>query len=82
MLAAETPKETPRGEADTHLAQADITIGDPTGLIPNYCWDMLHPEFPNVHYLDNYGGSGRTRAEFSHGLCEPCAQQLFPEQTL
>lgn len=45
--------------------QNDITIGDPTGMIPNYYWNMLHPEFPNVHYLDNYGGSGRTRAEFS-----------------
>ena len=45
--------------------QNDITIGDPTGLIPNFYRDMLHPEFPNVRYLDNYGGSGRTRAEFS-----------------
>ncbi len=43
----------------------DITIGDPTGMIPSFYWDRLHPEFPNVHYLDNYGGSGRTRAEFS-----------------
>jgi hypothetical protein len=45
--------------------QNDITIGDPTGLIPNFYWDMLTPEFPNVRYLDNYGRSGRTRAEFS-----------------
>lgn len=45
--------------------QNDITIGDPTGLIPNFYWDMLVPEFPDVHYLDNYGQSGRTRAEFS-----------------
>ncbi len=27
---------------------------------------MLHPEFPDVHYVDNYGGSGRTRCEFSN----------------
>jgi len=47
------------------IDQNDITIGDPTGLIPNFYWDMLHPEFPNVRYLDNYGGSGRTRTEFS-----------------
>jgi hypothetical protein len=47
------------------VAPNDITIGDPTGLVPNYYWNMLHPEFPDVHYLDNYGGSGRTRAEFS-----------------
>ncbi len=43
----------------------DITLGDPTGLIPSFYWDLLHPEFPDVQYLDNYGGSGRTRAEFS-----------------
>lgn len=47
------------------VAPADITVGDPTGLFPNYLWNQLHPEFPAVHYLDNYGGSGRTRAEFS-----------------
>lgn len=46
--------------------QNDITVGDPTGMVPSYCWNMLHPEFPNVHYMDNYGGSGRTRAEFSN----------------
>jgi len=43
-----------------------ITVGDPTGLFPNYAYNMLHPEFPDVKYLDNYGGSGRTRAEFSN----------------
>ncbi len=46
--------------------QNDITIGDPTGMIPNFYWDMLPREYPLVHYLDNYGGSGRTRAEFSN----------------
>ncbi len=47
------------------VSQEDITVGDPTGMVPNYYWDMLTPEFPNVKYWDNYGGSGRTRAEFS-----------------
>jgi len=47
------------------VAQEDITVGDPTALVPNYYWNMLTPEFPNVKYWDNYGGSGRTRAEFS-----------------
>ncbi|MBP7050266.1 MAG: DUF362 domain-containing protein [Phycisphaerae bacterium] len=52
--------------ADTVGAdQNDITIGDPTGMVPNYYWDMIYPEFPSVRYLDNYGGSGRTRTEFS-----------------
>ncbi len=48
------------------VEQEDITIGDPTGMVPSFYWDMLHPEFPNVRYMDNYGGSGRTRAEFSN----------------
>ncbi|MCU0289057.1 MAG: DUF362 domain-containing protein, partial [Acidobacteria bacterium] len=47
------------------VAQNDITVGDPTALMPNHYWNFLHSEFPNVKYLDNYGGSGRTRAEFS-----------------
>lgn len=47
------------------VAQSDITVGDPTGMVPNFYWNMLTPEFPNVRYWDNYGGSGRTRAEFS-----------------
>jgi hypothetical protein len=46
--------------------QNDITLGDPTGLFPNLYWDILPLEYPLVHYLDNYGGSGRTRAEFSN----------------
>jgi hypothetical protein len=47
-------------------AQSDIIVGDPTALVPNHYWNFLHSEFPNVKYLDNYGGSGRTRAEFSN----------------
>ena len=43
----------------------DISVGDPTCRVPNYLWDMLHPEFPNVRYLDNTGKFGRTRVEFS-----------------
>jgi hypothetical protein len=43
----------------------DISVGDPTGLFPKYMWDRLHPEFPAVHYFDNFGGAGRTRTEFS-----------------
>jgi hypothetical protein len=47
------------------VAQEDITVGDPTAMIPNCYWNILYPEFPNVRYWDNYGGSGRIRAEFS-----------------
>jgi Carbohydrate binding module (family 6)/Domain of unknown function (DUF362) len=47
------------------VAQADISVGDPTGNFPKYLWDRLHPEFPNVVYFDNYGQQGRTRVQLS-----------------
>ena len=43
----------------------DISLGDPTGLFPNYMWNALHPEFPEVRYFDTVGGAGRIRTEFS-----------------
>ena len=43
----------------------NIYLGDPTANFPKYLWDRLHPEFPGVHYFDNYGGQGRMRTEFS-----------------
>lgn len=42
-----------------------ISMGDPTGLFPNYLWNLLHPEFPDVRYFDTVGGQGRMRTEFS-----------------
>ncbi len=47
------------------VAQTNIYLGDPTGNFPQYLWDPLYPEFPRVHYFDNYGGSGRLRSELS-----------------
>ena len=55
-------------------AQSDITIGDPTGMFPNFMYNYLHAEFPDVIYMDNYGGPYTTppspykrhRAEFDH----------------
>ena len=46
-------------------APQDISMGDPTGLFPNYLWDLLHREFPEVHYFDTLGNNGRVRTEFS-----------------
>ena len=28
------------------VAPGDISLGDPTGLFPNFMWNQLHPEFP------------------------------------
>jgi hypothetical protein len=46
-------------------AQSDISIGDPTGLFPNFLWNALHAEFPDVRYFDTMGLKGRVRTEFS-----------------
>lgn len=43
----------------------NISIGDPTAMFPNYMWDALHPEFPQVRYFETVGGAGRIRTEFS-----------------
>jgi hypothetical protein len=47
------------------VAPADISLGDPTGLFPNFMWNALHPEFPDVRYFDTLGQNGRVRTEFS-----------------
>ena len=41
------------------IEQTNIFLGDPTGNFPRYMWNKLHPEFPAVHYFDNYGAAGR-----------------------
>ena len=43
----------------------DISLGDPTCLTPNFFYNMVQGEFPDVHYIDNSGGSGRQRVEYS-----------------
>ncbi|MFN2169155.1 MAG: DUF362 domain-containing protein, partial [Anaerolineae bacterium] len=45
--------------------QTNIYLGDPSGNLPRYMWNQLQPEFPGVHYFDNYGGQGRMRTQFS-----------------
>ncbi|MCL5744286.1 MAG: DUF362 domain-containing protein [Acidobacteria bacterium] len=50
------------------VQQQDISVGDPLSLFPNQYYDLLHGEFPNVHYLDHDGGNAehpRTRVAAS-----------------
>lgn len=47
------------------VAQTNITLSDPTSFVPNYYLNMLSPDFPDVHWVDNHGGLGRERATFS-----------------
>jgi hypothetical protein len=44
------------------VSQSDITIGDSTCLWCNEFYSMIHPDFPNVHYLDYLGWYNRTQA--------------------
>lgn len=47
------------------IPQQHISMGDPTALFPGYLWNILHTEFPNVHYFDVIGGAGRMLTLFS-----------------
>jgi len=47
------------------VAQSDITVGDPICLWCNQFYDMIHPDFPNVRYLDYLGQNGRTKFQKS-----------------
>ncbi len=46
-------------------AESDITIGDPICLWCNEFYDMIHPDFPNVRYLDYRGYYNRTQMQRS-----------------
>jgi len=46
--------------------QADITIGDPGRIMPNFYYNIVHTKFPNVCYMASHGGLGRTQSTFSN----------------
>jgi hypothetical protein len=58
------------------VAQSDIYLGDPFRRFHDVYWDMLHTEFPDVHYMDGNGYNGREQTtltseailKFSDGL--------------
>jgi hypothetical protein len=47
------------------VEQANITIGDPGRIFPNFYYDIVYPLFPEVCYMSVYGGHGRTQSTFS-----------------
>lgn len=47
---------------EMNIPQEKISVGDPQHCVVNAWWDLLHPEFPNVNYIDNRGEKGRTLA--------------------
>jgi hypothetical protein len=48
------------------VAERDITIGDPGRITPNFYYNIVHSAFPDVCYMANLGGRGRTQATFSN----------------
>jgi hypothetical protein len=47
---------------DYGVPQENISVGDPQRDVQNEYWDLWHTEFPNVKYICNKGGQGRTLA--------------------
>jgi hypothetical protein len=47
---------------DYGVPQENVSVGDPQRDIQNEYWDLWHAEFPNVKYICNKGGQGRTIA--------------------
>lgn len=47
------------------VAQTDIYIGDPMKHIYKHAYDLLHSEFPNVHYMDASYGAEKHRERFA-----------------
>ena len=47
---------------DYGIPQENISVGDPQRDVQNEYWDIWHTEFPNVRYICNKGGQGRTLA--------------------
>jgi hypothetical protein len=45
--------------------QSDIYLGDPFRRFHDLYWDLLHGEFPNVHYMDGDGFNGREQTTLS-----------------
>jgi hypothetical protein len=47
------------------VVQSDISVGDPVSFFPQQWYDLMAPEFPDVHYLDHYAFTGRTQVQHS-----------------
>ena len=43
------------------VAQEDISVGDPMKFIYKHCYNIWYAEFPNIHYIDNLGTTGREK---------------------
>jgi len=47
------------------IPQANITVFDASRFIPDFLFNKCHAEFPDVIFVDNVGGDGRTKSVYS-----------------
>ncbi len=65
--------------------QSDLAVGDSLAYFANEYYEMLHEQFPEVHYLDCKGTAGRTKMGLSskplYWSCDTtgCEQDYVPE---
>jgi len=50
---------------DVGVKPADITVSDMLAYLVNEYYDLLHPAFPEVQYVDHEGKFGRTKVQAS-----------------
>lgn len=52
------------------VAQEDISVLEPSRLIPDFLFNKWHAEFPRIRYVDNAGEHGRTKATYIEDLLQ------------
>lgn len=50
------------------IPQENITVFDASRFITDFLFNKCHTEFPNVVYVDNTGGDGRTKSEYKQNV--------------
>ncbi len=71
------------------VAEEDIYMGDPYRIFHDVYWDMLHTEYPDIHYVDGNGYNGREQTaitssdllKFSDGLHSSRLPQAYVDAT-
>lgn len=49
------------------VPQQCITVAEPSRFITDYLYNKCHGRYPGIRFVDNSGGDGRMKAEYSEG---------------
>ena len=52
---------------ETGVPQQCITVAEPSRFITDYLYNKCHGRYPGIRFVDNSGGDGRMKAEYSEG---------------